>query len=226
MDVFAKGLGSSLVLMASLLGAQANASDKIRILNEGGIRDEWTLAPGAKLPVPAYPEAYAASQAETCVAIGYLLNPDGTTSDFALLKAWSAAEPKKDRETYWGVFAQHASNALAHWAFVPRPEVGSPRPVYTVATFLFASSSPVELRKRCAIPNLVLRLVELRQDNKAKRRMAGNDLFDRLDIDPGLEQRYRDQERQREQMMQHREVPVKTPPPPPPPPPPTPPGGG
>lgn len=224
MDARARGVGRSVALVAAMLAGDADASEKIRIVNEGGIRDEWMLAPGAKLPVPAYPEAYAGNQAETCVAIGYLLNPDGTTSDFALLKAWGAAEPRKDRDTYWGVFAQHASNALAHWAFVPRPEVTSPRPVYTVATFLFASSSPVELRKRCAIPNLALRLVELRQDNKAKRRMAGNDLFDRLDIDPGLEQRYQEQARQQEQAQRSYERPPMAPSPLPPPPPP--PGGG
>ena len=41
----------------------AHAEDKIRIVNEGGIRDEWTLAPGTKLPVPAYPKSHEAIQA-------------------------------------------------------------------------------------------------------------------------------------------------------------------
>lgn len=214
-------------LLLALASVSAMAEDKIRVVNEGGIRDEWTLAPGTKLPVPAYPAAYAASQADTCVAIGYLLNTDGTTSDFALLKAWSAGEPARERDAFWAAFAQDASAALAHWKFMPRPEVKAPRQVYTVATFLFASPTPVETRKRCAIPNLGLRLVELRNDTKAKRRMAGNALFDRLEIDPLLEQRYRDQQRQQENAMRRSEPPPSMPPPNPNPnPSPQPPSGG
>ena len=212
-------------LLGALLGlavvVNASAADKIRIVNEGGIRDAWTLAPGAKLPVPASPKAYEADRAEACVAIGYLLNEDGTTSDFAMLDAWSAAEPKRDRDAYWATFAQDASNALAHWKFVPRPEVSSPKAVYTVATFLFAASNPGELRKHCAIPNLALHLVEMRHDRKLSRRMSGQDIFGRLDIDPALENRYREMERQRSEALRPRED-VKLPPPSPSPPP----GGG
>jgi len=175
------------------------AQDKIRVVDEGGIRDAWALAPGATLPVPAYPAAYAAEQAETCVAIGYLLNADGTTSDFALLKAWSAAEPRREREAFWSAFANDASSALARWRFVPRPEVASPVPVYTVATFLFASSNAMELRNRCAIPRLAFRILELRQSGKARRRMGGSEIFSRLVIDPALEQRFNEQLRVGEQ---------------------------
>lgn len=206
-----------------LATAGLQAQDRIRVVNEGGIRDEWTLAPGAVLPVPAYPEAYASDQGEVCVAIGYLLNADGTTSDFALLDAWSANEPKRDRDEYWSTFAGDASNALARWRFAPRAEVGNPRPVYTVATFLFASKNPAELRKHCAIPNLMMRLVELRYDTRLSRRMAGQDIFTRLEIDPTLENRYREMERQHERASQPSE---RMQPPPPPPPPPNPPSGG
>lgn len=214
-------LGIVLALVASM---NALAADKIRIVNEGGIRDAWMLAPGAMLPAPAYPKAYEANKAEACVAIGYLLNADGTTSDFAMLNAWSAAEPKRDRDAYWTTFAQDASNALALWKFVPRPEVASPKQVYTVATFLFASANPAELRKRCAIPNLGMRLVELRYDAKLARRMASQDIFARLDIDPTMETRYREQERQRNDAMRARNA--IPPPQAPSPPPPTPPSGG
>lgn len=73
--------------LALALSTGALAADKIPVVNEGGIARQWTLAPGALLPVPAYPEIYKSSGAEVCVAIGYLLNPDGTTSDFSLLKS-------------------------------------------------------------------------------------------------------------------------------------------
>lgn len=216
----------SFALLMLAICTLAQAGNKIGIVNEGGIRDAWMLAPGAKLPAPAYPEAYAANQAEACVAIGYLLNADGTTSDFAMLNAWSAAEPKRDRDAYWTAFAQDASNALALWKFLPRPEVASPKPVYTVATFLFASANPAELRKRCAIPNLGMRLVELRHDSRLARRMASQDVFARLDIDPMMETRYREQERQRNDALRSRDkIPPPQTPSPPPPQPSPPPGG-
>lgn len=171
-------------LLASITASASGPAGKIRVVNEGGIRDAWMLPQGATLPVPAYPQMHARAQAEVCVAIGYLLNPDGTTSDFALLKGWSAAEPAKDRDAYWAAFAKDAANALAHWRFLPRPGVRQPMPVYTVATFLFGSNAPATLRKRCAINDAGLRLAELKRDGKARQRMAGQDIFDRLDIEP------------------------------------------
>ena len=69
----------ALALFASLAGASpASAADKVRVVNEGGIRDEWTLAPGAKLAAPGYPAAFANRGENVCMAIGYRINPDGT----------------------------------------------------------------------------------------------------------------------------------------------------
>ena len=170
-------------LMLAVLCAPACAADLIRVVNEGGIRDEWTLAPGYPLALPGYPAEHAASQAEACVAVGYLVNPDGTTSDFALLKSWTSAPvPSRSQQEYWAAFAHAAAQALSQWRFQPRAEVRAPRPVYTVATLLFAASSP-QLRARCAIPDLATRLLELRQDQSVRRRMEAG-LFDRLELDP------------------------------------------
>lgn len=193
------GMGSALKLQACVAGlliaSAAVAAGDIKVANEGGIKDAWTLAPGTALPVPAYPQAYADNQSEACVAIGYLLNADGTTSDFAMLEAWSAGEPKQGRDEYWSAFAGDASKALAQWKFAPRPDVASPKPVYTVATFLFAAKDSAELRKRCAIPDLATKLVQMRYDARLSRKMSGEDVFARLDIDPLLEQRYKDMQR-------------------------------
>ena len=219
MDARGGFVGRALLLLATLLAASANAGDRIRVANEGGIRDAWTLPAGAKLAVPAYPAAFAASPAEACVAIGYLIHADGHTSDFALLKAWGAQEPGQRREAYWGEFAGAAASALAQWRFVPKPEIGSPRPVYTVATFVFASADARETRKRCIIPNLAMHLIELRQGGRARRRMTDNSLFERLDIDPALEARDRGGEQRRTQDAQPEPLPPPPPSPPSPPPP-------
>lgn len=199
------------LLMLASAASVAQTQDKIRVVNEGGISHAWTLPPGSKLAVPAYPVEYADNQAEVCVAIGYLLNADGNTSDFALLKSWSAREPRQKREAYWGAFARAASTALSQWRFIPKPDVAVPRQVYTVATFVFASPNLRETSKRCAIPNLGQRLVELRHDNRARRRMSAVDVFDRLDLDPALEAHYLNNQRHLRDAEFRRKQPPATP---------------
>ncbi len=182
----------------------ALAADKIPVVNEGGISNNWTLAPGATLPAPAYPEIYRSSGAEVCVAIGYLLNEDGTTSDFSLLRSWSSDEPSQAKEEYWSLFANDASNALARWKFAPKPEVTSPKPVYTVATFLFGAKDVASLRSKCAISDLALHIVQIRADRKTRRRLDAFPIYDRLDIDPAMvnrvDQQYRAQRQSESQM--------------------------
>jgi len=170
-------------VLAGLLAAAAPAfaAQPIAVANEGGIRDRWMLAPGVALATPAYPQAYVRRNDEVCVAVGYLLNPDGTTSDYALLRAWTSAGADEPEPGYWSAFAEAAGDALRQWRFQPRPEVAAPQPVYTVGTFVFGMrSGAATLRQRCAIPNLVLRLRELRA---AARRPGG--ILSRLDLDAG-----------------------------------------
>ncbi len=198
---------TALCLGLLLASASATADDKIRIENEGGIAKAWMLAPGATLPVPAYPAAYAQNKSQVCVAIGYLINPDGTTSDFSLLKSWSSAEPEHDADEYWRVFAEDSSNALARWKFAPRPAVTKPEPVYTVATFLFGATDAAKVRQQCSIPSLSYRLVELRNNKKVARKMMTSDIFSRLDVDPLLEQRYKLEQRQLQEMNRKLETP-------------------
>lgn len=194
-------LAGLLVLCACGL---ASAQDKIDVVNEGGIKTWWTLAPGTTLPVPAYPAGFEGNQAEVCVAIGYLINADGTTSDFSLLKFWSANEPKSDADSYRRTFAQDASNALARWKFAPRADVSSPKPVYTVATFMFAARS-AQLRERCAIPNLMTHILDMRYDRRLRDQMSRVDIFNRLKVDPSLEMRYRRMQEDQSNIMQQQE---------------------
>ena len=165
------------------------AADRIPVVDEGAIGDRWNAVPGT-LFAPAYPEAYAAGKEQVCVVIGYLLNADGHTSDFALLKSWSSGSNARSRTGFWEAFAGDASRALSMWKFAAKPGVASPRPVYTAATFVFGPGSPGETKAHCAIPDLAERLAELRYDTRASRLMAGG-IFSRLDIDPAIEQRLR-----------------------------------
>ena len=159
----------------------AFAGQGIPVVNEGGIKDKWMLAEGVPLAVPQYPPQFVRRHDTVCVGLGYLLNPDGTTSDFALVKAWTSAGAKEPEEGYWGSFAESAANALRQWRFKPRPEVAQAQPVYTIATFVFGGTGAAnEFRSRCAVPKLAVRLRELRA---AKDRRVATSVLDRLDLE-------------------------------------------
>lgn len=171
-------LGVGLFLATAFAGPSPSGSD-IKVADEGAIRDKWMLAEGVPLAVPQYPVQFARRHDTVCVGLGYLLNPDGTTSDFALVKAWSSAGTSEPEAGYWSAFAEAAADALKQWRFKPRPEVARPQPVYTVATFVFGvTGGAAQFRARCAAPNLVARLRELR----GARGRRGGDILDRLDL--------------------------------------------
>lgn len=175
-------------LVASALPALA-ANDRIRIANEGQLGDQWSLVPGTRL-MPPYPEQYASNPEEVCMVIGYVVNADGTTSDFALLKSWTSGSNSRTRNKFWTEFADLASRAIAQWRYAPR-DAASAKPVFTAATFVFGTpQSAVATKEHCEISDLTKRMVELRYDARANRRMSGG-IFSRLDIDPALEARLR-----------------------------------
>jgi hypothetical protein len=140
------------------LAAVAHAGDRVRIVNEGGIREQWMLADGIKLAAPGYPAAFAERGDNVCVAIGYAIKPDGTTSDFVALKNWSSSTGDKEpAEGFWDAFAQAGAGALSQWKFKPRPEVTKPQPTYTVATMHFMGKEATDagvLRSHCSISDL------------------------------------------------------------------------
>lgn len=177
-------LASAVVLALTLPAA---AKDRIAIVDEGGIRTEWKLAEGAKLAAPAYPAEFAERGDNVCVAIGYAIQPDGSTSDFSLLKGW-ASSTGGDREPvpgFWEAFAQAGGGAVSQWKFQPRPEVAAPQPVYTVATMHFIGREAADaaaLRGHCAIPDLAGYVQKQKWDKYQTGNLTKNELerFQRL----------------------------------------------
>lgn len=157
-----------LIAVALVLASGLHAQDRVRIANEGGIRSDWTLAPGTKLSAPGYPGAFANTGDDVCVALGYRIQPDGSTSDFSLLKAWSSRSGEGEAvEGYWDAFSQASVAALQQWKFAPRPEVGKPIRVDTVATMTFMGKQSVDaatLRDKCKIEDLTAFLEQVRVD--------------------------------------------------------------
>lgn len=148
--------------------ASVHAQGKARVANEGEIRDEWRIADGVKLGAPGYPGAFADRGESVCVAMGYRINPDGTTGNYTLLKAWSGTSGDREpAEGFWDAFAQASAAALGEWKFAPRQPGASPRAVDTVATMTFSGAravEPSELRARCRIDDLTAYLEQVKLD--------------------------------------------------------------
>lgn len=158
-------------LCLALAATAAVAAKRVRIANEGEIRDQWMLADGVTLAAPGYPAAFAERGDNVCVAMGYSIKPDGTTSDFSLLKAWSSStQDKEPTPGFWDAFSQASASALSQWKFKPKPEVGTPSRTYTVATMHFVGKQATDaagLRSNCAIPDLAAYIQQQKADRFA-----------------------------------------------------------
>lgn len=177
------------ILALSLAASNAHAQSEPRIANEGGIRDEWMLADGIKLAAPGYPAAFAPRGDNVCLAMGYRINPDGTTGEFTMLKGWSSSGGEKEPlEGFWDAFSQASASALTQWRFKPRPEVGTPRPVDTVATMTFVgkqAQDAAELRGHCKVTDLA----SLLEQAKVQRARRGD--MNRHQLDKAYQQQTR-----------------------------------
>ena len=180
-----------MLLLAAMTAAAlpAVAADKIPVVDEAHLGEQWTPVPGTLL-MPPYPPAYASDPEEVCMVVGYLVNTDGHTSDFALLKSWTSGANARGRTRFWEAFGDLASRAVAQWKYVPAG-AATPRPAYTAATFVFGKPDAVmDTRAHCVVPDLSERLAELRYDARASRQMAGG-VLGQLEIDPYIEERLR-----------------------------------
>jgi hypothetical protein len=166
----------AVLALAASASTAALAQEKQRIANEGTIGDKWMLAENVPLATAAYPPSLAARGGNACIALGYLIGKDGTTSDFAVLKQWSSESDEKEPiEGYWQAFAQAGADAVSQWRFKARPGVGVVIPTYTVATLGFQGkqdTDPAALRGHCQIKDLADQLERV----KSKRFERGDSI--------------------------------------------------
>jgi len=163
----------SRILVASVLAscmATAGAVEHVKVVPEGGLAQNWIVMPGTALAAPGYPGEFANRGDDVCVAVGYRVQPDGTTSDYLTMRNWSSS--KRYREPapgYWDAYSQAAAAALSQWRFAPKA-ADSNAAVDTVAVMTFRGQSSTrthdELRGKCEIPNLAARMhVERRYES-------------------------------------------------------------
>lgn len=168
----------------------AQAADKTRVVNEGGIGDEWMLKPGTTLATPGYTSEMKDSGDNVCVAIGYSINKDGKTGDFAVLKTYSSREGATQDD--FDQYASAGAGAVSQWQFQPKPEVSKPRRTVTVATMTFRGKKgglDPTLAARCKIDDLAAVIQDanhktidqsrLKRDMEAQQRAsaAGNSMI-------------------------------------------------
>jgi hypothetical protein len=178
------GMGIVLAVAIACGAASAqqlfSAADGV-FANEGRIGDRWALAPGATLATPAYPAALAPRGDDVCLAMGYMIGTDGSTSRFAVLKQWnSATEEREPVEGYWQAFAQSGADALSQWKFQPKPGATT-RQTYTVATLAFTGTRgtpAADLRGHCRVDDLAA-LVQKRKSQNYMRNSRDRAELDR-----------------------------------------------
>lgn len=154
---------SLLALCAFAFGAVA--AEPIKIVQEGGLASDWRMQPGNPVNAPGYPAAFATRGDDVCVALGYRVQPDGSTSDFVMLGGWNSSThgAREPVANYWNAFSQAGIAAVSQWRFVPRAaSTEAADAVDTVAVLAFrgesSNRSTQEVRNQCAVPDLVARM--------------------------------------------------------------------
>ena len=159
----------------------AGAAEVVKVVPEGGLAGDWMVRPGTEVGAPGYPQAFANRGEDVCVAMGYRVQADGTTSNYVLLRGWNSSrreiEPVAD---YWDTFGRASVGAIQKWRFDPKPgsQPGAQAPVDTVAVMTFhgdASNPTADLRSRCAVPDVVARMKYVRRAEDHVRFTKWND---------------------------------------------------
>lgn len=136
--------------------APIESADQVRIVSESDIAQSWLPASGKPRLVAGYPFTLTDRTQDVCVNIGFLINADGSTSNFVEMKAWhSAAGSGQPKAEQVRPFAQMAAATISLWRFAP--VAGTPTPVYTSAAFAFDGSKTVptgQILSRCRIDDL------------------------------------------------------------------------
>lgn len=166
-------------MLASCMAA-AGAAEPVRVVPEGGLAKDWIVQPGNELAAPGYPGTFADRGDDVCVAIGYRVQADGTTSDYVMLGGWNSSRRYQQPATgYWDAFSQAGVAALSHWRFAPRSadSMDSNAVVDTVAVMTFRGESSTrtasEVHAKCEVPSLVARMQYVRREESGRLAFTG-----------------------------------------------------
>lgn len=132
------------------------AADRIEVVSESQLVTYWIPAPDAPKVLAGYPSAAVDGSQDVCISLGFLIAPDGRTSEFFEMDSWSStAGGRRPKREQIEPFVQMAAAVVSRWYFIPAGE--RIQPVFTSATFGFDGSKTQgadAIRQHCAIPNL------------------------------------------------------------------------
>ncbi len=173
------------LLAACLFAGTALAQNAaVKIAGEGEIKNEWDVKSGHKLTAPGYPEEAKGMTDNVCIALGYRIQPDGTTSDFAVIHNWTSnIKAANQNVEYLDPYARAASDAVSQWRFSPKPGLAQAQAVDTVATIAFKGNRRGEslgaIREHCKVADLSAALKE-RRDVLEGEQMVNHTRLDRM----------------------------------------------
>jgi hypothetical protein len=143
-------LAASLACLASVAWAGAPPRP-VKIVDEAVSRKDWApVQPQMRAPTPAG-EAH-----DVCVALGFKINRDGSTSDVVLLMGRIDGQDA-GQDPRLTPYAQAAAAAVGSWRFEATPDASSNRVMFTSGSVAFARpGGPGEqaVREQCVISDL------------------------------------------------------------------------
>ncbi|MBC7655669.1 MAG: hypothetical protein H7147_00680 [Frankiaceae bacterium] len=152
--------------MYATASAPVESADRVIIVSESELGQRWSPLPGSVRVVAGYPTVVSDPSQDVCVNIGFLINLDGSTSNFVEMKSWHAGASEGDPTAEQiRPFAQSAAAAVSLWRF--SPVSGKSRPTYTTATFAFDGSKSVasgQIMERCRVDDLPAYVAEARRE--------------------------------------------------------------
>ena len=173
------------VLAASLLAVlgSATAADKVTILSEGGASPYWRAIPET-IAMPAYPGIVADKSEDVCIGVGYMLDSDGSTGEFAVLNAWgSKTAQAKPTDAHFLPFSQNALAAVQRWKFATTGGGSAKvKPIYTAATFAFSTTQGGDIgavRGHCTIADLADFIARVQAEAYRRRGNLNKGVLDR-----------------------------------------------
>lgn len=140
-------------LLLGLLLPGVCCASGVDILSNDAALQRWQ--PVGVLAAPSSPPG---TSADTCINLGFLIDRNGATSAFALLRGWSAgAQPGMTEDARLDLYARHAAAAVQAWRFQAAATNTKRRPAYTQTIFVFLANrdaEPAAVRARCDIGDL------------------------------------------------------------------------
>ncbi len=113
----------SLALISTATYGEVQPTDSIWVVTSDDLDDYWVAE---RKVAPEYPERSLATEEQGCVALGFFIEPDGTTSNYRPL----VASPS-------GNFNKSAIKAARRFRYKPSESNHTNQTVYTFNTFTF-----------------------------------------------------------------------------------------